>query len=161
MPESQLADVVVVGGGIIGMAVAWRLRERGMSVTLLDRAQTGAGTSHVAAGMLAPVAEVEFGEAGRRVLDLGLRSAELWPGFAAELQEASGMALALLKTGTLLVARDGDEARELERQLSFRRSLGLQVERLRPSQARQKNSNQVSRKIQIASNYLEYVVIGD
>ncbi len=138
MPESQLADVVVVGGGIIGMAVAWRLRERGMSVTLLDRAQTGAGTSHVAAGMLAPVAEVEFGEAGRRVLDLGLRSAELWPGFAAELQEASGMALALLKTGTLLVARDGDEARELERQLSFRRSLGLQVERLRPSQARER-----------------------
>src|ERR1035441_9136386 len=136
MPESQLADVVVVGGGIIGMAVAWRLRERGMSVTLLDRAQTGAGTSHVAAGMLAPVAEVEFGEAGRRVLDLGLRSAELWPGFAAELQEASGMALALLKTGTLLVARDGGEGRALERRVPSRPARGGRAERRPRSQAR-------------------------
>jgi len=45
-----------------------------MSVTVLERGVLGHGTSHVAAGMLAPVAEAEFGEAGRRVLALGLRS---------------------------------------------------------------------------------------
>jgi glycine oxidase len=138
MLGSQRAEVVVVGGGIIGLAVAWRLRQRGLDVELLERDGTGEGTSRVAAGMLAPVAEVEFGEAGRRVLDLGLRSAALWPGFAAELCEVSGLELALLRTGTLLLARDEDEARELERQLAFRRSLGLPVERLRASEARER-----------------------
>jgi glycine oxidase len=108
-----------------------------MSVTALEREQTGRATSRVAAGMLAPVAEVEFGEAGRRVLDLGLRSAELWPGFAAELTQAAGQEVALLETGTLLLARDEDETRELERRLAFRQSLGLRVQRLRPSQARE------------------------
>jgi glycine oxidase len=130
------ADVVVVGGGIIGLAVAWRARERGMSVTVLEREKIGRGTSYVAAGMLAPVSEVEFGEAGRRLLELGLRSAELWPGFAAELERASGAEVGLRRTGTLVVARDDDEARELERQLALRESLGLHAERLRPSEAR-------------------------
>jgi glycine oxidase len=87
--------------------------------------------------MLAPVAEAEFGEAGRRLLELGLRSAELWPGFAAELTQAGGIEVELLPSGTLLLARDEDEARELERQLAFRRSLGLRVERLLPSRARE------------------------
>ncbi|HYM55749.1 MAG TPA: glycine oxidase ThiO [Solirubrobacteraceae bacterium] len=137
MPENQRADVVVVGGGIIGLAVAWRARERGMSVTVLERGEAGRGTSHVAAGMLAPVAEVEFGEAGRRVLELGLRSAQLWPAFASELEAAAGAGVGLMKTGTLLLARDEDEARELERQLAFRESLGLPVQRLRPSDARE------------------------
>src|SRR5580693_2522515 len=86
----ESTDVAIVGGGIVGLAVAWRARERGMAVTVLERDTTGRGTSHVAAGMLAPVAEVEFGEAGRRLLELGLRSAELWPEFAMELQELSG-----------------------------------------------------------------------
>ncbi len=137
MPENHPFDVVVVGGGIIGLATAWRLRRRGVSVTVLERSRTGGATSHVAAGMLAPVAEVEFGETGRRVLDLGLRSAELWPRFASELSDAADMPVELLATGTLLLARDEDEARELDRQLQFRQSLGLRVERLRPSRARE------------------------
>jgi glycine oxidase len=138
MGPKQPVEVLVVGGGIIGLAVAWRARERGMAVTVLERDATGLGTSHVAAGMLAPVAEVEFGERGRRVLELGLRSAALWPRFASELGAASGMELGLTKTGTLLIARDEDEARELERQLAFRASLGLRVARLRPSEARER-----------------------
>ena len=138
MSGSERADLAIVGGGIIGMAVAWRARQAGMSVTLLERQRIGQGASHVAAGMIAPVAEVEFGSAGRRLLELGLRSAALWPAFAAELQDAGGTEVGLLRTGTLLVARDGDEARELERQLEFRRSLGLGVERLRASEARER-----------------------
>jgi glycine oxidase len=138
MPDSHQLDVAIVGGGIIGLAIAWRARQRGMSVTVLERDATGSGTSHVAAGMLAPVAEVEFGETGRRVLELGLRSAGMWPAFASELETSTGASVGLMRTGTLLVARDEDDARELERQLDFRRSLGLAVTRLRPSEARER-----------------------
>jgi glycine oxidase len=131
-------DVVVVGGGIIGLSIAWRASQRGLAVTLLERDRVGGATSRVAAGMLAPVAEAEFGEAGRRLLDLGLRSAEMWPGFAAELEDATGMPVKLLLVATLMVARDEDEARELERQLAYRESLGLHTERLRASVARER-----------------------
>src|SRR5271170_1051040 len=136
--ESSSPDLIVLGGGVIGLSIAWRARERGMSVTVLERGVTGRGTSHVAAGMLAPVAEVEFGEAGRHILELGLRSAEIWPAFAADLEAASGAEVGLMRRGTLLVARDEDEARELERQIAFRDSLGLRAERLRPSEARER-----------------------
>ncbi len=129
-------DVTIVGGGVIGLAVAWRARSRGLSVTVLERGEIGRGTSYVAAGMLAPVAEVEFGDAGRVALELGLCSGELWPGFAAELEQVSGMEVGLRRYGTLVLARDEDEARELERQIAFRESLGLRTIRLRGSGAR-------------------------
>ncbi len=136
--HTRSSDVVIVGGGIVGLSAAWRARARGLSVTLLERDTAGRGTSYVAAGMLAPVAEAEFGAAGRRLLGMGLRSAEMWPGFAAELEETAGMEVGLLQTGTLVVARDEDEARELERQLAFRESLGLPAQRLRASAARER-----------------------
>ena len=139
MPSSTRSpDLVVVGGGVIGLSVAWRARQRGMGVTLLERETIGSGTSRGAAGMLAPVAEAEFGEAARRVLDLGLRSADMWPVFAQELQAAAEQQIGFLATGTLLIARDADQARELERQIAFRNSLGLASNRLRPSQARER-----------------------
>ncbi len=131
-------DLAIVGGGIVGLSVAWRAAQTGRCVTVLERGELGGGATHVAAGMLAPVSEVEFGEAGRDVLELGLRSAALWPGFAAELERAGETKVGLLRSGTLVVARDDDEARELERQLSFRRELGLPASRLRPSQARER-----------------------
>ncbi len=138
LANAESPDVAIVGGGIIGLSAAWCARERGLSVTLLERDTLGRGTSYVAAGMLAPVAEVEFGAAGRRLLELGLRSAEMWPGFAAELVQAAGTEVGLLETGTLMLARDEDEARELERRLEFRQSLGLRAERLRASAARER-----------------------
>jgi glycine oxidase len=138
MSHGQSSKVLVVGGGIIGLAVAWRARQAGMSVTVIERDALGGGTSRVAAGMLAPVAEVEFGAGGRRVLELGLRSAAMWPAFADELEQRTGTSVGLMSTGTLLLARDEDDARELERQLEFRRSLDLSVTRLRASQARER-----------------------
>ena len=139
MPSNEQAvDVAVVGGGIIGLAVAWRARQRGLTVTVLERSAIGAEcASGVAAGMLAPISEVEFGEAGQRVLELGLRSAEMWPSFAAELSHETDLEVGLRQSGTLVVARDEDEARELERQLALRESLGLPCRRLRPSAARE------------------------
>ncbi len=137
MATEGAGDLLVVGGGAIGLAVAWRAAGRGMSVTLIERDGVGEGTSRVAAGMLAPVAEVEFGGAGRRMLELAMRSAGLWAGFAEELRARSDAEIVLRPTGTLLLARDADEEAELERQLEFRRSLGLDVRRLRPSAARE------------------------
>jgi glycine oxidase len=138
MSDSQPVDVAIVGGGIIGMAIAWRARERGLSVTVLERDAPGRGTSRVAAGMLAPVVEAEFGQAGQRLLELGLRSAQLWPTFASALEACTGVGVGLMRSGTLLLARDDDDALELERQLAFRQSLGLAVARLRPSEARER-----------------------
>jgi glycine oxidase len=136
--EAPAVDVAVVGGGVIGLAVAWRAALRGCSVAVLERGAIGEQcATGVAAGMLAPVCEVDFGEAGRRVLELGLRSARMWAGFAAELAQAAGGDVGLRPSGTLVLARDGDEARELERQLALIESLGARARRLRPSAARE------------------------
>lgn len=130
--QSEQHDVAVVGGGVIGLAVAWRAAQRGLRTVVLDAGEAGAW--QYAAGMLAPVTEAEFGEDA--LLALGLRAAEGFPAFCAELAGAAECDPALRRTGTLVVARDADEADELERLLEYRRSLGLAVERLRPSQAR-------------------------
>ncbi len=82
------ADVVVIGGGAIGLAVAWRACGQGMRVLVLERDRAGAGTSHVAAGMIAPIAEARPAE--EPLLELGLRSARLFGGFVTELEAATG-----------------------------------------------------------------------
>jgi glycine oxidase len=130
--EEAKPDVAVVGGGPIGLACAWRAAQRGLRVRVLDAGEPGAW--HVAAGMLAPVAEANFGEDA--LLDLSLRAAAGFPAYCAELAEASGADPGLLRRGTLVVARDRDEAEALDRLLAFRRRLGLDVERLLPSAAR-------------------------
>ena len=127
-------DVAVVGGGLAGLASAWRAAQRGAGVVLLERGELAAQASHAAAGMLAPAAEADLGE--RALLALGLRAAERWPAFAAELEDVTGMRVGYLRCGTLMVARDGDEAAALEREQGFRARLGVQLTRLRPSQAR-------------------------
>jgi glycine oxidase len=138
MGASERFDVTVVGAGIIGLSVAWMLGRQGLDVVVLERGETGTGASRVAAGMLAPASEAEFGPDAERLLDLTLRSAELWPGYAALLERGSGLPTGFTRTGTLLLARDDDEVRELDRQLQLRRRLGLGVERLRGSQARER-----------------------
>jgi glycine oxidase len=133
-PSSTVVDVAVIGAGAIGLSIAWRAAERGLRVLVLERGEPGSGTSHHAAGMLAPVAEVTAGE--EPLLALGLRSAELFGAFVAELEAASGHSVGYTRCGTLLVARDEDEADALERELALRIDLGLDVQRLRPSAAR-------------------------
>jgi glycine oxidase len=139
MPAKGPPDILVIGGGIIGLSVAWRAAQRGARVSVLEAGTVGSGASHVAAGMLAPTAELEVGDAGRRLLELSLRALEGWPAVAGELREASGIDVGL-RFGSLLVARDADEAEALERELAWRRELGLDVERLRPSEARRRES---------------------
>ena len=77
-----------VGGGVIGLACAWRAAQRGARVVVLERAAPPAGATRVAAGMLAPVGELAFGEP--ELLEMTLASAQLYPEFVAELEAASG-----------------------------------------------------------------------
>jgi glycine oxidase len=133
MAQQPPADVVVVGGGAIGLAIAWRAAGAGMAVTVVDE-RPGRGASWAAAGMLAPVTEVHYGE--RPLLALNLASAARWPGFAAELEEAAGRPVGYRPGGTLAVARDADDNAALEDLYQFQLRCGLEVERLRSRECR-------------------------
>ena len=133
-PRSS-TDVVIVGGGVIGLAIGWRLQRRGLRAIVVDRAVSlGEATSRVAAGMIAPIAEAAPKEPA--VLALSRASAQLYPSFVEELIAEGGIDPGYRRCGTLLVARDADEAAALDREHAFRRSLDLPVARLRASEAR-------------------------
>ena len=123
-----------MGAGIAGLASAWRAAQAGLRVVVLERGEPGCGASSVAAGMLAPVTETDFGE--DELLQLNLESAAMWPAFAAELEQATGMATSYDASGALVVAVDRDDAEELRRLHHLQRSLGLESEWLVPSAAR-------------------------
>jgi glycine oxidase len=116
------ADVVVVGGGIIGAAVAWRLAAAGVSVTVVDPAP-GQGATRAAAGMLAPVTELHYGE--ERLLRLNLASARRYPDFVAELEAATGADVGYDRTGTVVAAWDAADLAALRDLAELHASLGL------------------------------------
>ncbi|WP_405013738.1 glycine oxidase ThiO [Kitasatospora sp. NBC_01539] len=116
------SDVLVIGGGIIGLGVAWRAAQHGLSVTLVDPAP-GGGAAQVAAGMLAPVTELQYGE--EPLLRLGMASNERYAAFAAELTEVTGLDTGYRETGTLAVALDSDDREELRELHAFQARLGL------------------------------------
>ncbi|MFY1704381.1 glycine oxidase ThiO [Micromonospora sp. WMMA1923] len=130
-------EVVVVGGGVIGLAVAWRCAQRGVRVRLHDPAP-GSGASHVAAGMLSPVVEAHFGE--DELTGLLADSARRWPAFAAELTGATGVDLGYRTDGTLVVGLTGDDLAEARRLWSYQEGLGLPITPLRPSELRRRES---------------------
>lgn len=127
------ADVVVIGGGLIGLAIAWRAAARGLAVTVCDP-QPGRGASYVAAGMLAPVTEVNYGE--EALLRLNLAGARRWPDFAAEVEAASGLPAGYVPSGTLLLGYDADDAAALDRLAAYQRGLGLEAKTLTGSECR-------------------------
>ena len=126
-------DLVVVGGGLIGLSIAWRCAQRGMSVRVVDPAP-GAGASRAAAGMLAPVTELHYGE--EDLLRLNLQSARRYPAFVAELEDATGTRVGYRTEGTLAVALDLDDRAVLTDLQAFQTSLGLDVEALTAREAR-------------------------
>ena len=126
MSEERGFDVVVVGGGVIGLACAWRLAQRGAEVAVLERGEPGGGATRVAAGMLAPVGELTFGEP--ELLELTLAAARLYPDFVAELEAATGESTGYERLGALHVALDRDEAAQLRRVHDLQRSLDLEAE---------------------------------
>ncbi len=128
--------VVIIGAGVIGLGIAWRLAGRA-SVVVFDRGKAGAGASHAAAGMLAACCEAEPGE--EALVHLGRESQARWPGFAAELARASGVDVELRTEGTLVVALTADDQGELAHHLEFQRQkLDLPLEWLSAAATRAK-----------------------
>ncbi|HYS46844.1 MAG TPA: FAD-dependent oxidoreductase, partial [Rhizomicrobium sp.] len=99
--------VVIIGAGVAGLGIGWRLLQAGCAVTILERAQPATGATWASAGMLAVTAELE--EAADAERDLALRASTLWPEFAAELEAASGRSVFLNRVGALILAADGVE----------------------------------------------------
>jgi len=130
-----MSEVLVAGGGVIGLALAWRAAQRGLRVRVVDDAP-GTGSTHAAAGMLAPVTEVAYGEQG--LLALARASLERYPSFVADLEQASGRAVGLRTAGTLLIGFDADDLRAIDELHGFQRELGLDAERLTPRECRRR-----------------------
>ena len=127
-------DAVVVGAGLIGLAVAWRAAQRGLRVALADP-EPGSGASHAAAGMLAPVTEAHYGE--ERLLELNLASARRYPQFAAELEEVAGTPSGYAAHGTLAVAFDTGDRAVLGDLAAFHNRLGLDSQPLTGRECRE------------------------
>ena len=128
------ADVVIVGGGVIGTAIAWRAALEGLAVTLVDPGDDAEKASLVAAGMLGPVSESVFGE--QDLLNLNLLAVSRFPGFNDELERATGQHTGLRTEGTLAVAYNSDDLAALNRLTAFRHSIGLQATELDGRQCR-------------------------
>ncbi|GAA4814507.1 glycine oxidase ThiO [Streptomyces ziwulingensis] len=114
-----------MGGGIIGLVTAWRAAQRGLVTAVVDPAP-GGGAARVAAGMLAAVTELHYGE--QTLLALNLASARRYPAFAAELADAAGQDLGYRRAGTLAVAVDADDRAHLRELHAFQRQHGLESE---------------------------------
>ncbi|MBK3626015.1 glycine oxidase ThiO [Streptomyces sp. MBT49] len=125
MSSPRTSDVLVIGGGIIGLVTAWRAAQRGSATAVADPAP-GGGAAQVAAGMLAAVTELHHGE--QTLLGLNLASARRYPDFAAELTELTGHDLGYRRCGTLAVALDSDDRAHLRELHALQARSGLESE---------------------------------
>ncbi|MGC9542947.1 glycine oxidase ThiO [Streptomyces sp. UG1] len=125
MSRTRTSDVLVIGGGIIGLVTAWRAAQRGFATAVVDP-EPGGGAAQVAAGMLAAVSELYYGE--QTLLGLNLASARRYPDFAAELTDLTGHDLGYRRCGTLAVALDADDRAHLRELHALQRQSGLESE---------------------------------
>jgi glycine oxidase len=132
--EQSGYDVIIVGGGVVGLSCAWRAARDGARVCVLERDHPAAGASGVAAGMLAPVGEASWGE--EKMVVLNRESLGRWPGYAEELESDAGEEIGFVPHGALHVALDRDEAEELRRRHDLHDRLGLDSEWLTGSACR-------------------------
>jgi glycine oxidase len=131
---TRTADVVIIGGGVIGLAIARALRQRGVrQVMLIERGRPGAEASWAAGGILAPQVEADHADAFFR---LACASRDLYPAFAASLTEETGIDVELERSGTLCLGFTAKEEEELRRRYAWQASEGLQVEWLSGDEAR-------------------------
>ncbi|HVP83147.1 MAG TPA: glycine oxidase ThiO [Rhizomicrobium sp.] len=122
--------VLIIGAGVAGLGIGWRLLQRGAQVTVLERTQPASAATWAAAGMIAPVGESVHGAE----TEFGRKSSALWPGFASELEGASGLEIDYRKNGALFIAPDEASAHILGERAIEEESLEL----LTPPQALEK-----------------------
>jgi len=133
LPRS--ADVVIIGGGVIGLSIARALGQRGVrDVCLIERAALGTEASFAAGGILAPQAEADGAD---QFFELACRSRDLYPAFAAALQEETGIDVELDTTGTLYVALNKEDLKEIETRCEWQAKAGLAVQKLTAQEARE------------------------
>jgi glycine oxidase len=128
--------IVIIGGGICGLGIGWRLAQAGREVTVIDRGEATMAATWAAAGMLAPQAEAEHSE--EALLPLAMESCRMWRSFSDELKHCSGIDVDYRTEGTLVVAVDRDDFELLEHRFAYLRDLGLNLEWLSGYEARQK-----------------------
>ena len=130
----KTAEVVIIGGGVIGLAVARALAQRGLrDVLIVERASLGAEASSAAAGMLAPQAEADCDDDFFR---LCCQSRDLYPAYAQNLNEETGIDIELESSGTLYLAFTEDDERELQKRFEWQARADLEVEKLSAEAAR-------------------------
>lgn len=120
------SHTIVVGGGVIGLSIAWRLLRLGQTVTVLEKGTVGNEASFAAAGMLAASAEVGYEEFD--LYQLCRTSLQWWPTFAEELEADSGVQVDYRSHGTLIIADDPDAAVALKRGFDFQKEHNYPVE---------------------------------
>ena len=125
-------DVIIVGGGVIGLSIARELAGRGRSVLVLDRGNPRDATSWAAAGMLAPQSETDTPSP---FFDLCLTSARLYQKWTKQLHEESGIDPEYADSGLLFVASTEDAMCRIRRNVEWQRSAGLTAELLSPEEA--------------------------
>jgi glycine oxidase len=134
MSTSATADVLVIGGGVIGLSIAWRAAQRGLRVAVADP-EPGGGASHAAAGMITPISEAAYAE--KELFRLGRESQRRYPAFAAELTGLTGEPTGYRQAGTLQVAYDADDLAILGEYQALQESFGVTVRRLTARECRQ------------------------
>ena len=130
---SMTRDVIIVGGGVIGCSIAWRLAQSGLAVTVLERGRAGCEASRAAAGMLSPQGE---SQTPGPFFDLCLRSRSMWRGFAGELNEASGIDVGYNDEGTLFVVLEGEDEEKTTSWVNWQLEAGLRLEHLTADEIR-------------------------
>ncbi len=122
----QTSQVVVVGAGIVGCAIAYEIARRGVHVRVIDRREVGQGATQASAGVLAPYIEAHD---RRPLLDLTTRSLDLYDEFVAGIVEDSGVAVQYVRTGTLEIAAGQGDMRRLEgiRAACVERGIGAEL----------------------------------
>lgn len=127
--------ILIVGGGVIGLSLGWELARQGCAVRICERGRAGQEASWAAAGMLSALAEVHFEE--QDLLRLGLESAAIYPGWVEQVEAASDLTVGYRTDGTLIVALDRDDMRELEHRFQVQKHFDLRVRWLTGAEARE------------------------
>ena len=128
-----MTSAVVIGGGVIGLSVAWRAAQRGLAVTVIDPAP-GNGATRAAAGMLTPVTEAAYAE--KDLLRLGIESLRRYPDFAAELTRLTGEPTGFRQDGTMQVGYDADDMAVIGEVQALQEAFGVAAQRLTARECR-------------------------